>query len=263
MNTIVSFHSLNLDVVNGLVCIFILEAVPRFFEFLGVHTFNVIHAHSQQDHHVVAVFEVTERKFDLTIVIDLQAIITEALAVVRAAKLVILFHVRTNGSSDSTVGFNYMNLRVVLRRVCFHEGIVSNCKSKTMQTFELKFIEGVRAVDDRVTDFFLLLGDSLNVCLKRSILFLFKSFKHFWSFHELNQLASERRDLSLVVGIEDEVNDTTVFALDEARLLSILLLGNHAGLDALFLFGEDLQLVINHTVQKNASVLGLLGVGED
>ena len=66
-----------------------------------------------------------------------------------------------------------------------------------------------------------------------------------------------------MVGIEDEVNDTSVFALNEARLLSILLLGNHAGLDALFLFGEDLQLVINHTVQKNASVLGLLGVGED
>ena len=61
-----------------------------------------------------------------------------------------------------------------------------------MQTLELKFIKRVRAVDDRVVDFFLLFGDSLNVSLKRGILFLFKSFKHIWSFHELNQLASER-----------------------------------------------------------------------
>ena len=66
-----------------------------------------------------------------------------------------------------------------------------------------------------------------------------------------------------MTGIEDEMNDTSVFALNEARLLSVLLLGDHASLDALLVLGEDLQLVTYYIVQKNARVLGLLGVGED
>ena len=66
-----------------------------------------------------------------------------------------------------------------------------------------------------------------------------------------------------MTGIEDEVNDTSVLALNKSRLLSVLLLGDHASLDALLVFGEHLQLVTYHTIQKNASVLGLLGVSED
>ena len=65
------------------------------------------------------------------------------------------------------------------------------------------------------------------------------------------------------MGVEDEMNDTTVLALNKSGLLPVLLLGDHAGLDALLVFSKDLELVTHHSVQKHASVLGLLGVGQD
>lgn len=62
-------------------------------------------------------------------------------------------------------------------------------------------------------NFFILLGDSLEVKTESFLLFLFELLELIGTFHHLDKFARKWRDLGLVAGVKDKVDNPAVFAL--------------------------------------------------
>lgn len=88
-DTVIFLALVDEGVVESLVGVFVSQTEPSLLEGISLDllALEVIHPHGQKDHHVATVFEVRERQFDLTVVIDLQLLVSEALRVNGGAKV--------------------------------------------------------------------------------------------------------------------------------------------------------------------------------
>jgi len=83
LNASVCLDFVNIDVVKGLVGILVLETVPRLFVGVLINTLAlmVVHTDGQNNHHVPSIFEIRESQAHLTVVVDLQVIVSEVVHV--------------------------------------------------------------------------------------------------------------------------------------------------------------------------------------
>ena len=148
-----------------------------------------------------------------------------------------------------------MNFWVVPGCISLHEWIVSDSECQTLKTLEFELEERIWAVDYRVLGLFVFLLDAIDVSIECLCLLRFELLDSLRTFHHFFKLAGKVRDLALATSVEDEVHDSLVRALDEARLGKACLFGDHVALDAVFLLSEHLELVFNQAVEHPASML--------
>lgn len=156
-----------------------------------------------------------------------------------------------------------MDLWVVDGLVHLHERVVRNSERKARQALELKLVERIRSVYNRIGHVFLLLLDGFDVLVKLLSLGAFKFSQLFCAFKELAELPCEGRYLHWKVRVEDKVDNTTVCTLDQTRLLPAALLGHHGVLDEIFLLAKGCQLVLQEPINHSIRLLILLSVNKD
>ena len=154
-----------------------------------------------------------------------------------------------------------MHFGIVLRHIGLHEGVIGDSEGQSVQTLELKLVERIGSENNRVNGLTFLL-DRLNVLIESLSLLLFKFFKDFRAFAKLDELASERGHLARVNGVENEMHDTAVSALDQTRLLTSSLLRDHRRLNSCLFLAEGIELLRDNAIEQGARVTELLCIGE-
>ena len=189
-------------------------------------------------------------------------IVPEVVHVEAAAKVRVVLVLWANRRQQRAVSQHDMHLWVVLRHISFHERIISDGEGHPVQALQLQLVEGVRPEHNRVGNFGILLLDRLDVLVEGLLLLSFELFEHFGALAQFDEFASEWCHLAWLAWAEDEMDNTSVHALNQTRLLSASLLGDHGGLDARLFLAKRIQLLSNDAVEERACVAKLLSVHE-
>ena len=135
--------------------------------------------------------------------------------------------------------------------ICFHEWIVSDCERKSLQIFELEFMELCIIILNwpRVLIWIKSLAfNFLNIVIACPLEIFLCFLEDICSLHKLTEFLCERCHLDGLLWVKYEMNNTAISTLNSSRFFTSSILCNHSCFDSILLLGYDIKLLSNKII---------------